>query len=214
MTDRDLKPDIDSDGNVDHMAAIMRLYARLEVLAPDKEERRGHYLREFLKEDKYKRRPAERMAEWLPRWHEGVERLREDGVDLAGLDTLAGWCLMEHANISEHRLEMVRNSVKKLYDLSEIETALRTLFPQVHRGAERTAPRVQPRRSFARRRPLSHQVRAAECYDEDFEKDHYEENDFEEEDDFEQEAEEEDEPIDPAALSEVFQTELRICRGT
>ncbi len=58
------------------------------ALAHPEQTRRGGYVKAFFKADLYKRRSGERVADWLSRWEEGVKRLRQDGVDFAGLALL------------------------------------------------------------------------------------------------------------------------------
>ena len=117
------------------VAGINRLLSRLESLAPQMHQRRGTYMREFFKEERYARRPGERLTDWLPRWDLGLERLRRDGVDLAGIDDLSGWYFLEHARLGETRLELVRTSIQdpaQQYHLGTLRQIVLRLFPHVH----------------------------------------------------------------------------------
>ena len=73
-------------------AGVTRLMERLQALAPQMHQRRGTYMREFFKDERYARKPGERLTDWMPRWDLGLERLRRDGIDLAGIADLSGWC--------------------------------------------------------------------------------------------------------------------------
>ena len=147
LTDEQLSPDITEttlgDGkvqrNVSHADSIKLLMDKLAALAPQQQDRRGQYLRDFFREEKYKRKAGERIAEWLPRWEEGVDRLRRDGVDFAVIDDLPGWFMLEHANLSESRLEMLRSHVPKdkIHDLAELRQSFLRLFPHIHVGERR-----------------------------------------------------------------------------
>ena len=86
MSKEDLMPIVSEKGPPDHDTPISKLIAVLQRLAPSKEERRGNYMRDFIKEDRYKRRTGERIADWIPRWDEGLERLKNDGADVGSLD--------------------------------------------------------------------------------------------------------------------------------
>ena len=44
---------------------VDNLMARLEQLAPQEATRRGGYMKAFFKDEAYKRRPGERIAEWI-----------------------------------------------------------------------------------------------------------------------------------------------------
>ena len=147
LTDEQLSPDITEttlgDGkvqrNVSHADSIKLLMDKLAALTPQQQDRRGQYLRDFFREEKYKRKAGERIAEWLPRWEEGVDRLRRDGVDFAVIDDLPGWFMLEHANLSESRLEMLRSHVPKdkIHDLAELRQSFLRLFPHIHVGERR-----------------------------------------------------------------------------
>ena len=148
MTDEELQPTIiegdreadpPTQRSVTHRPAIKKLLDRLQALAPQTHERRGQYLREFFSEGKFKRKSGERLAEWIPRWEEGVEKLRSDGVDFATVEDLPGFFLLEHSNLSEARLEMVRSNVPNgdEYKSAELKKALLRLFPHLHTGERR-----------------------------------------------------------------------------
>ena len=108
---------------------------RLATLAPQLHQRRGTYMREFFKEERYARRSGERLTDWLPRWDLGLERLRRDGVDLAGIQDLSGWYFLEHARLGETRLELVRTSIQdpaQQYHLATLRSVILRLFPHIH----------------------------------------------------------------------------------
>ena len=140
MTDDELMPTppVYTDGKVttpaNHTQAVKLLMERLGTLAPAKTQRRGTYLKEFFQEQRTKRRPGERIAEWIPRWEEGVTRMEKDGIDFRSMADLPGFFFLEHVNLSESRLELVRSAVpaEKLYDLVELKSTIARLFPQVH----------------------------------------------------------------------------------
>ena len=100
MTDQELAPTITeanpqatppTQRTISHRPAVDALLAKLAALAPTQRERRGQYLRDFFSSGMYRRRPGERLAEWIPRWEEGIERLARDGVDYANIDDLPGF---------------------------------------------------------------------------------------------------------------------------
>ena len=104
--------------------------ARLERLAPSEQFRRGSYLKEFLTDEACRRRQGERIAEWISRWEEGAERLRNDGVDLTGIPDLLGWYFLDHAHLSEDRVELIRSSLQadQIFDLGQLKAAMLRLF--------------------------------------------------------------------------------------
>ena len=66
MTDTELSPEVtetpSADGTttkkeVNHKKSIELLLDRLQALAPQQQDRRGQYLRDFFREEKYRRRP-------------------------------------------------------------------------------------------------------------------------------------------------------------
>ena len=74
--------------------AVDCLLDRLQAtLLPTTIQRRGTYLRDFFREEKYKRRDNEPLQEWIPRWDEGVERLRRDNIDFHDVADLPGMVL-------------------------------------------------------------------------------------------------------------------------
>ena len=128
---------------VSHVQAIETLMKKLEVLAPQTQERRGLYLRDFFTDKKYVRRTGERLVEWIPRWEEGVTRLQRDGIDFFTVEDLPGFFFLEHVHLSESRLEMLRSAMDKdkLYDLRELKLAVQRLFPFIHKSERLSQPR-------------------------------------------------------------------------
>ena len=92
-------------------AGVDRLLKKLERLAPQVHQRRGLYMRDFLKDERFARRSGERIADWIPRWERGLELLRTDGIDLNQIANLSGWYFLEHSRIGESRTDMVRSSI-------------------------------------------------------------------------------------------------------
>ena len=76
---------------------------KLQALAPVAQVRRGGYMRDFFKEEKFKRRVGERLADWITRWGEGVEWLSRDGIDFFKVPDLPGWFFLEQAALGEDR---------------------------------------------------------------------------------------------------------------
>ena len=51
-----------------HKPAMEKLMTALSRLAPTKGDRCGTYLEEFFQEQRYKRRPGEKLTEWMVRF--------------------------------------------------------------------------------------------------------------------------------------------------
>ena len=160
MTDADLS----ADSEEDPLSGITRLMTRLAALAPADIIRKGAHLNAFFREEKYKRRSGERIAEWISRWDDGLDKLGQDGVDFAATGDLAGWFFLQHSGLSEDRIEMVRASVPmdREFNLPLVKSAVLRLFPNAHErerrasvvpGGWRGASRF-PRRSVNEARPL------------------------------------------------------------
>ena len=131
---------------------------RLEALAPSDVVRKGAQLSAFFKEDRYRRRQGERLAEWVSRWDEGLDKLRTDGVDFAATGPLCGWWFLQHAALSEDRIEMVRASVplNREFDLVVVKSAVLHLFPNLHeREGRQGAPQSAAWRARLGRRTVS-----------------------------------------------------------
>ena len=79
MSDDELRPSEDNP-----LRGVQILMERLEALAPSDVVRKGAQLSAFFKEDRYRRRQGERLAEWVSRWDEGLDKLRADGGGLRG----------------------------------------------------------------------------------------------------------------------------------
>ena len=153
MADAELEPK--RTDPIDLKLGIKNLMSKLETLVPHAQDRRGNYMQEFFRAEKYKRRPAERIPEWITRWEEGAELLQRDGIDLSKLKDLPGWFFLEHANLSEDRCEMVRASVEadEIYNIPVLKATLLRLFPRLHlRERKMGGPRLLPgARPFFRR---------------------------------------------------------------
>ena len=80
MTDAELNPPRAGE-NPDLRAGVNNLMTRLERLVPHAQDRRGNYMKQFFKEERYKRRPGERIPDWISRWVEGVTLLQRDGIN-------------------------------------------------------------------------------------------------------------------------------------
>ena len=52
-------------------------------------------MKDFFRHQKYKRVPGERIAAWITRWEEGLERLRRDALDIDALGDFLGWWMLE-----------------------------------------------------------------------------------------------------------------------
>ena len=68
MSDDELRPTEDNP-----LRGVQILMERLEALAPSDVVRKGAQLSAFFKEDRYRRRQGERIAEWVSRWNEGLD---------------------------------------------------------------------------------------------------------------------------------------------
>ena len=67
----------------DPRAGIDNVLARLkDKLGPQTTVRKGQSMSEFFRGQRYHRAAAERVSDWLTRFDEGLNRLREDGVDI------------------------------------------------------------------------------------------------------------------------------------
>ena len=143
MADNDLEPDQGAEASEGVPArpknlkkGIQNLMARLQTLAPADTKRRGGYMKEFFKDEKYRRRQGERIAEWISRWEEGVERLSQDGIDFLGTDDLAGWFFLEQAALGEEWLELVGTIAcpdgKIDLDVIVLKSTVLRPFPNIH----------------------------------------------------------------------------------
>ena len=75
-------------------AGVRRVLARLEAaLTPEISVRRGASMMEFFGLRRYYRRTGERMTEYSTRFDEGVNQLRDDGIDITALEPNLGLVL-------------------------------------------------------------------------------------------------------------------------
>ena len=59
-------------------------------LGPETKVRKGTTMNEFFRGTQYIRRGGERVSDWLTRFDEGIDHLREDGVDISKVADLVG----------------------------------------------------------------------------------------------------------------------------
>ena len=153
MTDDELSSDPpptrqDSSGNTvvgamtrtQYLAGVQRLMTKLQVLAPAGAVRRGGYMKSFFSLREYRRKQGERMASWVTRWEDGLEKLRRDDIDVDALGDLGGWWFLEEdANLSEERIEMVKTHMGSGngYDRTLLREVLVRLFPNIHMVEQR-----------------------------------------------------------------------------
>ena len=62
---------------------------------------------EFFRSKRYHRAATERVSDWLTRFEEGLNRLRDDGVDLTKVGDLVGWYMLDMCSLSAERCERV-----------------------------------------------------------------------------------------------------------
>ena len=136
-------------------AVLTRLRATLAVVEP---ERRGEALAEFFSSTKYHRRSGERINEWMLRFEEGLDRLKEDGIDLVqNLEDIAGWMMVMRAGLSSERRERCLAAIPLVrpYLLAQIRPVLLRQFVDLHLQ-ERTRTRAPPPPSFSQSRGRPH----------------------------------------------------------
>ena len=86
-----------------------RLRTTLGVTEP---ERRGEAMTEFFGSNKYHRRAGERVSEWLLRFDVGLQRLKDDGIDMVRhLEDVADWMMVMQAGLNSERRERVMSAL-------------------------------------------------------------------------------------------------------
>ena len=113
MPDEELKPDAgykDGDKEVpaDHAAAVKRLLAKLEAtLTPEQSVRRGATMQEFFSTRKFYRIFGERVTEFSVRFDEGINALKDDGIDTSALEPVLGWFFLNMVRLTPERKERI-----------------------------------------------------------------------------------------------------------
>ena len=100
-----LSPLHDEVGNLimegDPSAGITNVLNRLkEKLGPQTTVRKGQSLSEFFRSKRYHRANTERVSDWLTRFEEGLNRLRDDGVDITKVGDLVGWYTVSYTHLT------------------------------------------------------------------------------------------------------------------
>ena len=126
-----LSPLHDEVGNLimegDPSAGITNVLNRLkEKLGPQTTVRKGQSLSEFFRSKRYHRASTERVSDWLTRFEEGLNRLRDDGVDITKVGDLVGWYMLDMCSLSAERRERVLGA---LPDENYLENDVRLCIP-------------------------------------------------------------------------------------
>ncbi|CAK0842458.1 unnamed protein product, partial [Prorocentrum cordatum] len=92
----------------DSMRSISNVLAAQEAaLGGQCAVRRGETMSDFFKGARYNRRAGERIADFVARFEEGVQRFGDDGLRFADQDYILGWCFLEKRCLSPERREWV-----------------------------------------------------------------------------------------------------------
>ena len=119
-------------------------------------------MKSFFSDHAYRRKHGERMASWVTRWEEGLDKLRKDEINVDSLGDLSGWWFLEmDANLSEERIEMVKTHMgdSSVYDRTKLREVVMKLFPNLHTHEGRRLTNQLRLPSSWRNRPSSSQNR-------------------------------------------------------
>ena len=154
-----LSPLHDEVGNLimegDPSAGITNVLNRLkEKLGPQTTVRKGQSLSEFFRSKRYHRANTERVSDWLTRFEEGLNRLRDDGVDITKVGDLVGWYMLDMCSLSAERRERVLGALPdENYLENDVRRTLLRLFADIHHGEQRNYGGAGGANRFSRRHP-------------------------------------------------------------
>ena len=104
-----------------------------QSLHPEPLVSRGEALSALFKGSRYHRRHGQRMTELIAIFEEGLERLRQEGVDVVPLEPTLGWFFIQHAALTPERRERVLTAIGKAdYTLAEAKAVCLRLFAEIH----------------------------------------------------------------------------------
>ena len=147
LSDLELMPDAgadaktDADGAVvvpavpaDPRAGVRRVLTRLEdSLTPEITVRRGASMMDFFGTRKIHRRAGERISEYSIRFDEGVNNLKDDGIDIDALMPILGWFFLQMATLTVERRERATAALPEGgFTLDAVRRVCIRLFQDIH----------------------------------------------------------------------------------
>lgn len=147
MTEKELLPEspkIDNaeDWQTRNRLGIKNVMAKLEALVgTDKPTRRGECMDKVFSSNQLYRRKGERITDWLTRFDEAEDQLKENGIDLEAITEIKGYFLFTRAGLNEERRERLLASLPDdSYPAMVIRAKLVRQFGRIHINEKSSTP--------------------------------------------------------------------------